>query len=106
VCGFVRIRIEFLETPPDADNADDVYMLIVKLKNEMSPGQPWMAARNASVSFDGRQSSTPLAGGALTQDEAWVQLIGQLYSIAPPLYGEDYPDTWLESRVYAPAHVR
>ncbi|MFT7667350.1 MAG: hypothetical protein ACI8X5_000029 [Planctomycetota bacterium] len=100
ICGFGRVRIELAEETGAGNLAGDIFIRFTKLRNEQSPGKPWIAPRNACASFDGTQPATLLAGSGTT---SWDELIELLYFQDP----EDEHATYLfESRVYAPAHVR
>ena len=104
VCGFARVSIEEIEEPGDCNEQDcmtgDLFIKMTKLPNSASPGQPWVAPRNASATFDGTQPEVVFPS---LSSRDWNDLIDRLYkdaaSVVSPLYV-------FESRVYAPAHVR
>ena len=93
LCGFARVKIETFADGngvPEFDEATQRnFLRITKLRNEMSPGDPWIAPRNASAVFDGTQPAVVFEHA--TAD--WNTLI-----------------SWLLARrdglIHAPAHVR
>ena len=99
ICGYVRVSIDLLSvTPPGDHNPDDRFMRITKLRNHLAPGEPWIAPRNASATFDGTQPSVVFPDSS----PGWSDLVEALFARSAP-NGDDYV---LESRVYAPAHAR
>lgn len=101
ICGFVRVSIEQIPAPSNCDEckAGDLFMRMTKLENQMSPGEPWLAPRNASATFDGSQPAVVFP----TTGRDWDDLIERLHELPPALGSEPYVP---ESRLYAPAHVR
>ena len=102
VCGFGRVFIERVPDSPDFPHHEDgdVYMRVIKLSNDLAPGQPYIAPRNASAVFDGTQPSDVFAS---IESKSWDDLIDALYQTESPVGGGQYV---FESRVYAPAHAR
>ena len=100
VTGFGRVRIEEIETPAGQTDEDGPFLRVTKLKNSMSPGEPWLAPRNASATFDGRQPAVVFPSA---NNRDWNSLIEKLYIL--PEVGEGAPFL-RDARVYAPAHVR
>jgi|GEM_PF-2473779 len=103
VCGFVRVSIEAVDPPDNCSfpqcQAGDIWMRLTKLPNQMSPGEPFVAPRNASATFDGSQPSEVFPLSFRT----WKHLLECLLSEAS---GSEQPQYYYESRLYAPAHVR
>lgn len=95
VCAFVRVRIEPFSPPPSWHTAPgDLFMKITKLPNQLHPGRPWIALRNASSRFDGTQPPVVFPNSSLD----WTDLLEALNDLPPVPSGPSVliPD----SRVY------
>ena len=105
ICAYGRVSI--MPEPQPSGQLPGIYFRVTKLPNELSPGKPWMAARNASAVFDGTQPTSTFEnsqGGTGTYAGfGWPELMDELH--ANPQGGSA---SWIVpgSRVYAPAHAR
>jgi len=54
ICSFVRMKIE--PTTFQGGLPGSIFMKITKLRNEVAPGIPWIAHRNAHATFNGNQA--------------------------------------------------
>jgi len=104
ICGFGRVLLEEIPPPDEYNNAEtgDLFMRVTKLPNELSPDQPWMAARNASAIFDGTQHEDLFPNYEL----GWGDLIDALFRLSPVPPPGTLPWDIPDARVYAPAHAR
>ena len=108
ICGFGRMRIEPGEDPGDPTAQEgDIFIRLTKLVNARSPGQPWIAPRNASAVFDGDQPPVIEPLGI----DRWPDLLELLQEAPAPATGSDGSVTATnphvpDALVHAPALVR
>lgn len=104
-CGFVRVALVPAEQPSDEEPG--IYLKVFKLTNTLTPGEPWIASRNAGAAFDGHQPSLvfpqTVGGDGFLAGKEWSDLVQVLFD--DPV-GDSGPHIIPGSRVYAPALVR